>query len=98
MGDENFGQIDVPIYVEIGDVPVSLLAIVIRQPADGQQVRRAVKPYAVVNAQAFACEHFLGNRLQPLVGDLKFSHFESVESFKRPKLLPQRPRTAGTTY
>ncbi len=98
MGDTNVGRIDVPIDVEIGDVPVFLLAHAICQPTNRQQVRRAVQPDAVVNAQALACQHFLGNRVQPLVGDLKFAHFEFVESFKRAKPLPQRPRTPGTTY
>src|SRR6266446_812219 len=98
MRHANVGRINVPVDVEIGDVAVFFLADVICEPANGQEVRRAVQRDAVVKGKPFARENFLGNRLQPLVGDREFTHSGSVESFKRAIPPPPRPRTAGTTY
>ena len=98
MSDTNVGRINVPVDVEIGDVAVFFFAHVIRHPANGQEVRRTIQRDAIVKGKPFTREHFLGNRLQPLIGDRKFAHYESIESFKRAKPPPQRPRTAETAY
>ena len=58
MRDADVRRIDVPVDVEIGDVAVALLANVVGQPANGQQIGRAVQQDAVVNAKAFTGEHF----------------------------------------
>src|SRR5207244_10899052 len=98
MSDTHVGRIDVAVDVEIGDFAVFFLAHVIGQPANGQQVGRTVQRDAVFYTQPPTRKHFLRNRLQALIGDGKFAHYESVKNFKRAKPLPPRPRTAGTTY
>jgi hypothetical protein len=90
--------IDVPVDVEVRNVAVLFFTHVIRQPPDRQQIGRAVKRDALAHGEPFACQNFFRNRLQPLVSDREFAHFESVESFKRAKPLPPRPRTTETTY
>ena len=72
--DADVGGIDVAIDVEEADVAVALLAHVIGEPADGQQVGRAVERDAVFGGQALAGQHLFGDRLQPRVVDLKFGH------------------------
>ena len=74
MSDTNVGRINVPVDVEIGDVAVLFFAHVIREPADRQQVRRAIQRAAVVKRKPLAGENFVCNRLQPLIGDRKFAH------------------------
>ena len=59
-----------PVDVEVADVPVALLAHVVREPADGQQVVRLEKREAVFGRQALARQHFLRDRFEPRVGDL----------------------------
>src|SRR2546430_7787602 len=98
VSDTNVGRIDVPVDVEISHVAVFFFAHVIRQPANGKQIGRAVQRDAIIERKARAGKNGVGNRLQTLIGDRQFAHLEFVESFKRAKLLPQRPRTAGTTY
>ena len=53
----NVRGIDVPVDVEVADVPVALLAHVVREPADGQQVVRFEQRQAVFGRQALAGEH-----------------------------------------
>ena len=98
VSDANICRIDVPVDIEIGDVAVSFLANVIREPANGEQVRRTIQADAVVKRKTLAGENFLRNRLQLQVGDREFAHSKSVESFKRAKPQPRRPRTAETIY
>ncbi len=54
MRDADVRRIDVAIHVEEAGVAVALLAHIVRQPADGEQVGRAVQGDAVVGSQAFA--------------------------------------------
>ena len=61
------GGIDVPVDVEVADVAVPLLAHVVGQPAQRQQVRRAIQRQAVVEVQALAGQHLIGDRPQPRV-------------------------------
>src|SRR5258708_8897384 len=71
---ENIGRINVPIDVKVRDIPVSLLANVIRQPPNRQQIRRAVKRYAVLKSETLSGEHLVCNGLQPLFGNGQFRH------------------------
>ena len=71
MRDANVRGIDVPIDVEIADVAVALLAHVIREPADRQQIVRLEEREAVFGVQAFARQNLLRDRLEPRVGDLQ---------------------------
>ncbi len=70
----NIGGIDVPVDIEVRHVAVPLLANVIRQPSNRQQIRRAVKRNAVLTSEALPGEHSLRNRLQPLIGNGQFRH------------------------
>ena len=67
MRHADVGGIDVAIDVEVADVAVALLANVVGEPAEGQQVGRAVEREAVVGVQALAGQDFLGDGLQPRV-------------------------------
>ena len=48
MGHADVGGIDVAVDVVIGDVAVALFADVIGQPADSEQIGRAVERHAIV--------------------------------------------------
>ncbi len=67
--DAHVCGIDVAIYVEENRVAVALLAHMVGEPADGQQVRRTVKRGAVFGGQALSGQDFFRNRLQVLVVD-----------------------------
>src|SRR6266568_6401505 len=75
MRNADIGWIDVTIDVEVANVPVPLLPDVIRQPAQRQQIGRAVKRDSILEAQPLSGKNFFGNRLQSLVGDCKFAHY-----------------------
>src|SRR5882762_11949103 len=81
MRDAYVGRIDVAIDVEKAGIAVTLLADGIREPANGEQVGRAIERDAVLEAQALSCENLVRNRLQPLVGDSKFAHCASSTDF-----------------
>src|SRR5882762_1542942 len=98
MSDTYVRRIDVPVDIEISHVAVLFFTHVIRQPANGQQVRRAVQRDAIIDRKPLPGKNFAGNRLQPLIGDCKCADFESVEKFKRAKPQQQHPRTTETTY
>ena len=100
MRHANVGRIDVPIDVEIGDVAVALLANMIREPADREQIRRAKQQNAVVARQPFARQNLVGDRLKRWSVMVSWAMFRSQTSeiFKRAKGPLQRPRTTGTTY
>ncbi len=67
MGHANVGGIDVAIDVEVADVAVALLANVVREPAEGEQVGRAVERQAVGGVQALAGQDLRGDGLEPRV-------------------------------
>src|SRR5579863_3385766 len=69
MRHANVGGIDVPIDVEVADVAVALFAGVIRQPAQGQQVGRAIKSDAVFKAEPFAGKDFCGDGFEARIVD-----------------------------
>ena len=79
--DADVRGIDVAIHVEEAGVAVALLAHVIGEPADGEQVRRTVERDAVVGGQALAGQDFVGDRLQVRVVDVKFGHGLSSTGF-----------------
>src|SRR5712671_5624565 len=58
----NISGIDVPVDVEVSDIPMALLANVIRQPANRQQIRRPVKCDAVLGRETFLGKHLVRNR------------------------------------
>ena len=70
---------------------MALFAHVIREPADGQQVRRAIQRDAVVEAQPLARQNFVGDGLQPWIGDCQFGHFESAENSNAPNRYRRAP-------
>ena len=78
VGHANVCRVDVAIYVEEAGVSVAVLAHVVGQPADGQQVRRAVQRDAVFGVQTLAGQNFFRYRLQLLVVDLKVAHIKSM--------------------
>jgi len=60
VGDTNVGRIDVPVDVEISHVcRASFRATVIRQPANGQQIRRAVQQDAIIDRKPLAGKNFI---------------------------------------
>src|SRR5258708_11863862 len=67
----NIGRINVPIDVKVRDIPVSLLANVIRQPPNRQQIRRAVKRYAVLKSETLSGEHLVCNRSEEHTSELQ---------------------------
>src|SRR5258708_10283462 len=96
MCDADVRRIDVAVDVVIGDVPVALLADVVCEPADGQQIRRAIQHDAVVHRQPLTIENLIGDWLEPYVSNRKFAHSRSVKKFKRAKPQLRRPRTTVT--
>ena len=62
--DADIRRIDVPVYVEVGNISMQLLAHVIREPADGQNVATAIESNAVVKAETLTGQHLLGDRTQ----------------------------------
>src|SRR5579859_2848972 len=96
MGHADVRGIDVAVDIEIGDVAVAFLAYVICKPAYGQQIRRSIERDAILFAESLAGENSGSDWFQPLICDRQFAHLESIESFRRAKPLPPRPRTKGT--
>ena len=74
MGHADVGGIDVAVDVVISDVAMALFADEVGQPADGQQIGRAVDSYAIVEGEAFARQHLVGDRSQACVGQHQFGH------------------------
>ena len=74
MRHADIGGIDVAIDVVIGDVAVALFANEIGQPAHGQQIGRAIERHAIVEGEAFARQHLIGDGLQAFVSERQFSH------------------------
>src|SRR3984885_7204135 len=69
-------RIDVPVDIVVADVTVTLLADVIREPADGQEIVRFEKPQAFLSVEALAGENFIGNWPEAGVCELEFGgHF-----------------------
>ena len=64
MRHADVGRIDVPVDVEVADVAVALLANVIGEPAEREQVGRAIERDAVVEAEPLAGHHFGGDGLR----------------------------------
>src|SRR2546430_13395578 len=79
VSDTNVGRIDVPVDVEISHVAVLFFAHVIRQPANGKEIGRAVQRDAIIERKPLVGKNFVRNRLQPLICNRKFTHFESIE-------------------
>ncbi len=69
--DADIGRIDMPVHVEIGDIAVHSLAHQVGQPADTQNVPRAIQCDAIVEAEALFRHHFVGDWQQPRVIGLK---------------------------
>src|SRR5579864_5794429 len=63
--------IDVPVDVVVAEVAVALLANMIREPTNGKQIARFVERQAILSRKALASEHFLGDRFNPLIGDVQ---------------------------
>src|ERR1700733_3288024 len=69
-------RIDVPVDVVVADIAVTLLADVIREPADGQEIVRFEKPQAFLSVEALAGENFISNWPEAGVCELEFGgHF-----------------------
>ena len=64
-------RIDVPVHVEVGDVPVHPLAHRVRHPPNGQDVAAAIQRDAIVEAQPLARLHLGRNRAQRRVAGLE---------------------------
>src|SRR6202171_6805747 len=58
MGDANVGRVDVAIDVEVGDVAVALLADVVGEPTDGEEIGRAIERDTVGGVKALPGENF----------------------------------------
>src|SRR4029077_1767783 len=69
MGHADVGGINVPVDVEVADVAVALFADVVREPAQGEQIGRAVKGDAVFEAEPFAGENFGGDGFEARIVD-----------------------------
>jgi hypothetical protein len=69
MRHANIGGIDVPVDIEVRYVAVSLLANVVRQPSNRQQIRRSVQRDAVFATKPFSRKHSFRNWLQALIDD-----------------------------
>jgi hypothetical protein len=69
VGHADVGGVEVAIDVEVADVAVLVLADVVGQPAQRQQVAGPIEGDAVVKAQALACLDLFGNGLKTLVPD-----------------------------
>ena len=80
MRHADVGRIDVPVDVEVADVAVALLADVVGEPADGQQVGRAIEGDAVVEVEPLAGQHLVGDRLEPRVVDYRVAIASSAQS------------------
>lgn len=63
--------IDVPVDVVVAEVAVTLLANMIRQPSNGEQIARFVQRQAILSRKPLVGEHFRRNRFEPRVGDVK---------------------------
>src|SRR5580700_4785642 len=75
-GDAYVGGIDVAVDVEIGDVAVHALTHAISEPADAEQIGRAVEGDAIVETEANAGVDFLGDR--PEAGVFKsWCHYDN---------------------
>src|SRR5437763_8815992 len=57
----NVRGIDVAVDVEVSDVAMALLANVIRQPPNCQQIRRSVECDAVISGDALSGKHLVRN-------------------------------------
>ena len=75
MRDAHIGGIDVPVDVVIRHVPVPPFALVVRQPSQRQQVAGLEKRQAVFQRQPLARQHFVRDRFQPRVRNLKFRRY-----------------------
>src|ERR1700730_14959252 len=69
MRHADVSWVDVPVEVEVADVAVALFADVVRQPAQGQQIGRAVKGDAVFEGEPFGGENFGGGGFKPRIVD-----------------------------
>src|SRR6185312_200465 len=56
--------IDVPVDVVVADVAVTLLANMIREPSNGQQIARFIERQAILSRKPLASEHFLRDSRQ----------------------------------
>src|ERR1700758_352789 len=77
MRHANVGRIDVPVDVEVADVAVALFADVVRQPAKGQQIGRAVKRDAVFEAEPFAGQNLGSDGFEARIVDYRGRGFHS---------------------
>src|SRR6185437_7655588 len=71
MRDADVCGIDVAVDVEKADVAMTLLADMIGEPAQGQEIVRFEEREAVFGGEALASEHFGRNGLEAKVGDLE---------------------------
>src|ERR1700739_2008053 len=65
--------VDVPVNVEVANVAVALFADVVRQPAQGQQIGRAINGDAVLEAEPFAGQNFGGDGFEARIVDYRNS-------------------------
>ena len=70
MGHADVSRIDVAIDIEVADVAVALLANVIGEPADGEQIVRLEEREAVFSCEARAGKDFGRDGPEPRVYDL----------------------------
>ena len=71
-----------PVDVVIADVAVALLADVVGEPADAEQVVRLEEREAVVGAEAFAGHYFGRDGLEMRVGDVQLCHFQATGALR----------------
>src|SRR5215472_4101281 len=70
--DADIGWVDVPVDVEISHIAVHALADVIGQPANRQDISRAIEGYSIVKAQPFMGKHLIRDGQEPRVFGLKY--------------------------
>ncbi len=63
-GNTNIGGIDVPVDIEICHVSVQAFANMVGQPANGQDVSRAVERYRLIKTEPLAGKYLCGDGLQ----------------------------------
>src|ERR1700693_2992454 len=77
VGHAHVGGIDVPVDVEIGDVPVAFFAYVIGQPAHGEEIGRAIQRDAVF-LQIYAHVGGIDVPVDVEIGDVPVAFFAYV--------------------
>src|SRR6185437_3496260 len=95
-------RIDVPVDVVVAEVAVALLANMIREPSNGQQIARFIERQAILSRKPLASEHFLRDSRQFWIandwlrhGFRKFCLFSCCNPSRSGASRIQRRRTAS---